>query len=404
MVPWRFEWLDELPLTPSGKVDRQALRAGAAAPGEPDAASAGRFGFLGTQLREIFEDLLGVSGVGPRDDFLELGGDSLLAIEMLLRIERACGRQLAPSRLLGGPLTIDRLVDLLMEDEQANFGRPLVPVQGGGGRRPLFFLHGDHENGGLYCHALARCLGADQPFYAVTPHGLDGDALPWSLEAMARERLEAVRAVQPSGPYRLGGFCTGGIVAFEMARQLEARGEAVETLLLVDAALDNARLAPRLLARATRPLAAALGWSEEERRRVHLRLRSALDAFAASGRAGRAGRARFVAEKLRALPRRRPAPGAADALAPAIEGAFGAHIARHDAYGTRRRDYVPGRIAGRVALFRSDYLADEPSGTPSAGWSRVAAAVDVHPIPGSHQTAVTRHVATLAERMRPYLG
>jgi thioesterase domain-containing protein len=402
MVPSGFQLVDALPLTPSGKIDRQALPP--LAPSTPSGASVGHLGLLGTQLRVIWEDLLDLTGVGPHDDFMDLGGDSLLGIEMLLRIDKVCGRTLAPSRLLGGAITIDRLVHLLLEDGQAHFGRPLTAVQAGGARRPLFFLHGDHENGGLYCHDLARSLSPDQPFYAVTPHGLDGDELPWSIETMASDRVSAVRAVQPTGPYRLGGYCTGGIIAFEMARQLEAQGERVETLLLIDAALENASLPFRMLGRASRRLAAGLRWSEVTRRQIHLRLRPALQAYAESARSGAGGRVRFLANALRSLRRRLGATAKGGADTGEIGADISAYVTRHLAYGARRRDYVPGRFTGRIALFRSDYLLDKPPGGSTAGWHHVAAGVDVHWLPGTHQSAVTQHVAVVAEKMKAYLG
>jgi amino acid adenylation domain-containing protein len=411
MIPSRFERIDELPLTASGKIDRRALPAPADSSPGRQRASDNQLGILGTQLRDIWEELLGVRDFGPQDEFVDLGGDSLLGIEMLLRIEKLCGRTLTPSRLLGGPITIDRLVQILLEDEQANFAQPLNALQTGGSRPPLFFLHGDHWHGGLYCHSLARCLGADQPFYAVTPHGLDGDALPWSIEAMARDRLAAVRAVQPTGPYRLGGFCTGGVIAFEMARQLEALGERVDTLLLVDATLLNASLSARLIGRGMRRLAAGLGWSESTRRELYLRLRDLPAAWADGARSGRWGRTRFVAEKLRALPRYlRALHGylgtslAREAQPAELHAGTRTHAAQHLAYGVRRRDYLPGRFGGRIALFRSDYLRDKPPQGPTAGWCHVCAAVDVHHLPGTHESVVTRDVALLAEKMKPYLG
>lgn len=402
MVPSGFQPLDALPLTPSGKIDRQALPP--FAPSTPSGASVGHLGLLGTQIRVIWEDLLGLTGVGSQDDFMDMGGNSLLGIEMLLRIEKVCGRTVAPSRLLGGAITIDRLVHLLMNEGQAQFGLPLAAVQGGGARRPLFFLHGDHENGGLYCHELARSLGPDQPFYAVTPHGLDGDELPWSLEVMASDRLSAVRAVQPTGPYRLGGFCTGGIIAFEMARQLEARGERVEALLLIDAALENGSLPLRVLGRASRAVGALLRWSEATRRQNHLRLRSNLLAYARSARSGPGGLVRFLAEVLRRVRRRLVTTAKGDSGATPIGADIGAYLTRHLAYGARRRDYVPGRFTGRIALFRSDYLLDKPPGGPTAGWHHVAAGVDVHWLPGNHESAVTQHVAVVAEKMKAYLA
>src|SRR5262249_55125113 len=97
--------------------------------------------------------------------------------------------------------------------------------------------HGDFSGGGFYSHGLARSLGADQPFYAVHPHGLDGSPLPDSIEAMARERLAALREARPHGPYFLAGHCNGALVAVEMARQLLAENEQVPLVVIMDAAV-----------------------------------------------------------------------------------------------------------------------------------------------------------------------
>ena len=117
---------------------------------------------------------------------------------------------------------------------------------GGAAARPeLFYLHGDYNGGGLYCLALAGHIGRDQPFYGLAPHGADGAPLPPTIEAMADDRLRMLRALRPSGPYRLAGHCNGALVAFEMARRLAADGERVDRLVLVS---------PRLPARRQRTL------------------------------------------------------------------------------------------------------------------------------------------------------
>lgn len=400
MIPHAFAFLDALPVAPSGKIDRRALPP--LAPPSRGGEVAPPPGMLGAQLSGIWEDLLGVGGVGLRDDFLELGGDSLLAIEMLARIEAVCGRTLAPSRLLDGAITIERLVRMLLDDQRPGWGEPIAAMQTGGSRPALFFLHGDFEHGGLYCHTLARALGPEQPFYSVTPHGLDGGPMPWSIEAMAADRLAAIRAVQPAGPYRLGGFCNGGVIAFEMARQLERQGESVDALLLIDSRAINAPPAYRLLAGAVRRLAQWRRWSEAARRDFFLRLRTFLEAYGDSARPGGRGRVRFLSGKVSAMWR----PPAETAAAPADTAAdeVSALAVLRPAYGERLRDYVPGAYRGRIALFRSSHLRERPPSGPTAGWRRVGAAVDVHPLPGNHQLAVTRHVAVLAEKMRPYLG
>jgi amino acid adenylation domain-containing protein len=400
MIPFAFSFLDGLPRTPGGKVDRPALPPFAPPVLQPSRPWLVPLGLLGTQIGTIWEDLLGVTGVGPHDDFLELGGDSLTAIEMLARIEDVCGRAIAPSRLVEGGITIERLVGLLVEGERASWVEPVTALRAEGSRPPLFFVHGDFEHGGFYCHRLARELGPDQPFYSVTPHGLDGGPLPWSIEAMAADRLAAIRAIRPTGPYRLGGFCNGGVIAFEMARQLERLGESVEVLLLIDSRALNAPPGYRLASRATRWIARALGWSEASRRALYLRLRLFDEAFRDSARPGGGGRARFVLRKVRAVSGRVRATAASHTGG----GEIGEQSTLFPAYGARLRDYVPGRYAGRVALFRSSHLDDKPPGGPTAGWRHVAGHVDVHPLPGSHLLAVTRHVEVLADKMRPYLG
>jgi len=111
----------------------------------------------------------------------------------------------------------------------------VLPVQASGNRAPFFFLHGDWTGGAFYCFALARACGPQQPFYVLEPQVFsESDGAP-SLEEVARAHIEAMRRVRPRGPYRLGGYCNGGLLAYEMARQLEQAGEQVEFLGLIDA-------------------------------------------------------------------------------------------------------------------------------------------------------------------------
>ena len=106
------------------------------------------------------------------------------------------------------------------------------------GAAPFFYLHGDPCGGGLYCRGLSRAM-PDRPFYALAPYAPSGSGEPPGVEELARRHLAAVRAVQPRGPYRLGGYWLSGVVAFEMARRLEAEGERVSALVLFDLPADN---------------------------------------------------------------------------------------------------------------------------------------------------------------------
>jgi len=111
----------------------------------------------------------------------------------------------------------------------------VIPVQTQGTKRPFFYLHGDWTSDAIFCFRLAHLLGTDYPFYILTPYDFNGlDVLP-TIEEMAAAHINSIRAVQPHGPYMLGGFCNGGLTAYEMARQLHAQGESVDQLILMDA-------------------------------------------------------------------------------------------------------------------------------------------------------------------------
>ncbi|WP_245688611.1 non-ribosomal peptide synthetase [Thermogemmatispora onikobensis] len=235
MVPASFIILDSLPHTPTGKIDRQAL-ASLPAPAhesEQEGEATPRT-LLEQQLMQIWEELLNVQPIGTRDNFFEIGGHSLLAARLFARIEQQLGKQLPLSLFFQEP-TIERLAKAIEEGASQEDSRtPIIALQRQGKKRPLFYLHGDWTGGAFYCIELAKHLGEDQPFYAVEPYRFPQEAPPPSFEEMAAAHIEAIRRIQPSGPYRLAGWCNGGLVAYEMARQLQAMGEKVELLVLID--------------------------------------------------------------------------------------------------------------------------------------------------------------------------
>ncbi|HEX9937488.1 MAG TPA: amino acid adenylation domain-containing protein [Longimicrobium sp.] len=231
MLPSAWVSLDALPLTSSGKVDRGAHPAPAAARGErPYVAPRDA---LELRLARVWEEVLGVDGAGVRDDFFDVGGHSLAALRLLAAVERVTGVRVPMSTLLAAP-TVESLARALRADVALPAPGPLVPIQPSGAGRPLFFVHAAGGNVASYA-GLARHLGTRQPFYGLQSRGLEGEEpLPLSIEDMAADYLAQLRAVQGEGPYRLGGWSMGGLVAFEMARLLAAAGEEVELLALVD--------------------------------------------------------------------------------------------------------------------------------------------------------------------------
>ncbi len=245
MVPSVFVMLDELPLNSNGKVDRRALP-------KPEAGRSDRSVFIPPRdavehaVVKHWEAVLNVQPIGVRDNFFELGGHSLLAVNLMTRIEKEFGKTL-PMALLFRKPTVEQLAEVLREQVTLPAPSPLVPIQTAGTGTPFFCVAG---GGGsvLYYYPLAQHMGADRPFYGLQAPGLDGECEPLSrVEEMAATYIDALRAVQPHGPYFLGGHCFGGLVAFEMAQQLRMQGETVAQLVLMDVPAQRPQNHPELL-------------------------------------------------------------------------------------------------------------------------------------------------------------
>jgi amino acid adenylation domain-containing protein len=231
MIPSVFVSLTALPLTPNGKVDRNALTA-PDIPHDRDVAPTPPRDRLELQLREIWQKVLR-KPLGVRDNFFDLGGHSLLAVRLFAQIEKVTGMRLPVAALFHAP-TIEQLAQLMSQQQGAAQWKSLVAIQPGGSRPPLFCVHA-HDGGVLFWRDLARYLGADQPFYALQPQGLDGQQpLHTTIEEMAAHYVQEIRTLQPEGPYYIGGHCIGGLIAFEMAQRLHAQGERVAFLGVID--------------------------------------------------------------------------------------------------------------------------------------------------------------------------
>lgn len=202
------------------------------------------------EIVQIWREMLGVASVGIRDCFFDLGGDSRSAVEMLLRLEDEFKRTIPISAL--ADLTVERLADELCSGEPAE-QQPILKLREDSERPPFFYLHGDNLGGGFYCRKLATHLGEQQPFYVIPPADVQSAERAPSIEEMAAAHIRALPEVPANGRYALGGFCDGGLVAYEMARQLQAAGRAPDVLLLVDA------LVPAQTLHTTRRLVQLLG-------------------------------------------------------------------------------------------------------------------------------------------------
>jgi amino acid adenylation domain-containing protein len=232
MVPSIFVVMEKLPLSPNGKIDRKALPA----PDQGRIEGAGEFVAprdpLEQMLAQIWSKILGVRRIGIHDNFFELGGHSLLAVRIMAEIERLVKKRLPLATFLQAP-TIGDLADVLRKEDWKHSWSSLTPIRAGGSKPPLFLMH-SHGGNVLEYYPLAKYLEADQPVYALQARGLDGNIIKdQSFETMATAHLAELRSLQPEGPYFLGGYCLGGLLALEAAQQLSAAGEEVALVLLI---------------------------------------------------------------------------------------------------------------------------------------------------------------------------
>ncbi len=175
--------------------------------------------------------MLNIKPIGIGDDFFELGGDSLLAVSLLTRIEEAFGCAVPQAAFMERP-TVEGLAAALIEQDERRSQPTLVKLSSGGNASPFIYLHGDFNGAGYYCYRLARHWNSEIPLYLMHPHGLFTPQLPVTIEAMAADYVETLLA-ERNGPFVLGGHCNGGLVALEMAQQLRARGCKIDGLILI---------------------------------------------------------------------------------------------------------------------------------------------------------------------------
>ncbi len=237
MLPSAFVAVEQMPLTPNGKIDRQALPKPTVDSTRSQQTYVGPRNKVEVKLASIWSQTMGVERVSLHDDFFELGGHSLLAVRMFSQIEREFGVALPLATLFETP-TLGALARLLKNKElPATSQSPLVAVQPRGSRPPFFAIHaaGGHA---IFYRKVALEMGPDQPFYAVeTVRRRPGDLPTRKIETMASDYLVAIRELQPSGPYYLGGYSAGGNIALEIAQQLLQSGERVALLAIFDSVL-----------------------------------------------------------------------------------------------------------------------------------------------------------------------
>ncbi|GCF09825.1 hypothetical protein KDI_33890 [Dictyobacter arantiisoli] len=234
MVPTYIVFLEAWPLTLNGKVNYQALPV----PNEQHLSHRTQYMAPQTPLQEelalMWADLLHTSQVGIHDHFFDIGGNSLLAVQLLDRMHQRLGTSLSFVSLFNAS-TIEQQAELLQSQTQHRRSwTPLVAIQQTGHKAPFFCVH--PVIGTVYSYVrLAHLLRDDRPFYGLQAYGFYSDQTPYTtIEEMATSYVEALLAVQPEGPYYLGGHSSGGMIAYEMARQLQSRGAEIALLALLD--------------------------------------------------------------------------------------------------------------------------------------------------------------------------
>jgi len=397
MVPSLFVPLEALPLTPNGKVDRQALPPPGQIRRDLEQNYIGPRNAVELQLVQMWEDILDVQPIGVTDNFFELGGHSLLVVRLMAHIQERFGQAL-PLMTLFQETTIERLASRLSHEVKSPDYAALVNIQPAGSQRPFFCVH--PVGGNVLCYAgLARYLGADQPFYGLQARGLDGEDTPFTdIEAMAAHYGQALRQMQPHGPYVLGGWSLGGIIAYELARQLRQAGEQIALLALIDSRApisdhkiddDETTLLIEFLAdlsgtQANAPVDAAwMPLLPEELRRL-----------APDERLGYA---------LRQAKQQR--------LVPPDLGPDHLHHLLQVFQANARAEFVyrPQRYPDQAILFKSAARSSRPEpgkvdGDPTLGWGQLVGDLKMQTIPGNHYSILSEpNVEVLAEQLRIHL-
>ncbi len=377
MQPAAIVHLDALPMTPNGKIDRNALPEVGAADLGPSEYVPPR-GDRERKLSEIWEQALGVPRVGRTDSFFDLGGHSLLAVKISNDVEKSFGVRLPLATLFEHP-TLETFAERLGKlcDGDGSVAPPwttLVPIQPKGSLPPLFCVAGVGGNPMNLFH-LAVALGNDQPFWGLQLRGVDGQQLPHrSVEAMAEEMLGDIRTLQPHGPYYLAGYSFGGLAALEMAQRLRDVGESVGLVVLFDT------MNPELPA-----------WTWRQRFQGHLaNLRERGPGYFAN---------RVWARARAELIRRRRT--------------FYAQIARFNHFEYRNEAvwvasekamacYQPRVYQGDVLLLQADWRLNDFGGGigvrphESNGWGELLPALQIIEVPTSHEDVVSELASPLA--------
>ncbi|MEO1298230.1 MAG: alpha/beta fold hydrolase, partial [Cyanobacteria bacterium J06636_16] len=382
---------------------------------------------LELQLTQIWESVLGVRPLSVEASFFAMGGDSLLAVQLFNQMQQQLNCTLPLATLFQAP-NVRQFAALLSQDEPVSQWSSLVPIQTNGARPPLFFHGGSAD--ALTWAEFSHRLGPDQPFYALQRPDLDGsDVTHTTVEALATACITEMRMVQPQGPYLVGGHCFGGAVAFEIAQQLQAQGEAIISLVLIDAYCPESLSDTRLVRLQTRLQLGVFwlrknyyyhgGWEKLSLlpSKIWQRLRpSAKSTVRAYQDDGNGQPAKDPAKDIEttAMPSasrtasdyaQKEVAASISTVSPVVPYEY-RYARAQDANETAAAHYLPQPYSGRIKLFRADIQTLEWYFGPVLGWQSAAKdTVEVTKIPGffgnlfNHQSG-----PLLAQQVKAYLA
>jgi len=371
MIPSRLVVLDQLPLNPNGKIDRHALPPADARSYEASNVTAPT-DEMEARLCDIWCLVLGLNSISSTDNFFDIGGDSMLSVRLFSEINREFKVQLPLATLFHAP-TVRSMAEIMRSSGVQKVRSALVPIQRKGARPPIFCI-GALSGELIVFRRLALELGEGQPLYGLQPFGL-GDCSPTLLqvEDIAAHYIQQIKAAGEKPMYCLIGYSFGGLVAIEMARQLQESGEPVPAVVLIDtdnlaASKANEQLGDRM-------------------RRYRYQVRETL-----SGRRGLDYlRDRLREQYLRTVYRTATLMG----VRPPKSATSISDMQQHASEEYRARPY-----AGRVYLFKAESRPEFFDGGPALGWEGILSDLVVLEVPGDHNTInVGNNLKILAEEL-----
>jgi thioesterase domain-containing protein/acyl carrier protein len=384
------------------------------------------------QILRIWEEVLNHHSIGVNDNFFDLGGNSWTAVKMFVELEKQTGKYLPLTTLLKAG-TVNEIARAIQEETDSQIWPTVITIQSGASQKPIYFAPGAAENG-LAVARIAKHLGDDRPVYMFhIPIGNGEKKKTVHIETMAEQYVQALKTVQPNGPYVLGGYSAGGIIAFEAAQQLRKKGQEVELLVIVDVPAQSPKY--KYLKRFVRGISSVFKLDEIKERTIFLAIRDVIFRLSFFVKRGfidwvisnKERYGRFLGKSRRDqinILKKKFAKSTPDVFGNTIgqspeigsiaEGdelwkEYDRHMRDHFHYVNEAvKCYVPETYPGKVILFRSTIGYRRPEmrmADPNMGWDMVVDGdLNTFKIPGNHLQIVREpNVALLGQQLKACL-